>query len=226
MSEIPRPEYPRPQFIGDDWQHLNGEWEFAFDDEDEGLRLGWHDGRSLGGRIIVPFPYQSALSGIDDKRVHERVWYARSFETPESWRGRDLLLHFGAVDYRSTVWVNGQEVGHNQGGHVPFEFDIAPYLTQGTNRLVVRVEDRQNPRQPRGKQSATGQPHDIDYYCTTGIWQTVWMEPVPPLRIGEITINPSARRSQIELTVYLHAPAASWHIEAEAFDGDTRVAHV
>lgn len=165
VNEIPRPEYPRPQFIRDEWQNLNGEWEFAFDDEDEGLRLGWHDGRSLDGRIVVPFPYQSALSGIDDRRVHERVWYARSFETPEAWRGRDLLLNFGAVDYRSTVWVNGQEVGHNQGGHVPFQFDIAPYVKRGVNRLTVRVVDEQDPGQPRGKQSTTGLPHDIDYYC-------------------------------------------------------------
>ena len=224
MNEIPRPEYPRPQFIRDDWQNLNGEWEFAFDDEDEGLRLGWHDGRSLGGRIVVPFPYQSALSGIDDKRVHERVWYARSFETPEAWCGRDLLLHFGAVDYRATVWVNGQEVGHNQGGHVPFQLDIAPYLKRGVNRLTVRVVDEQDPGQPRGKQSTTGLPHDIDYYCTTGIWQTVWLEPVPSVRIEEIRITPRAYKNSFELEVYLHAPSSAWRLEAEALEGGRVVA--
>ena len=224
---LPRPEYPRPQFVRSEWLSLNGEWEFAYDDENNGREAGWQYGLALEKRILVPFPYQSQLSGINDKEVHEVVWYARSFEVPAEWRrGQDLLLHFGAVDYRSTVWVNGQEVGHNQGGHVPFEFDIAPYLTQGTNRLVVRVEDRQNPRQPRGKQSTTGLPHDIDYYCTTGIWQTVWLEPVPTVRIGELVINPSVSHSAIELTVYLHAPSASWRIEAEAFDGDVLVAHV
>jgi beta-galactosidase/beta-glucuronidase len=224
LNEIPRPEYPRPQFIRDEWQNLNGEWEFAFDDGDEGLRLGWHDGRSLAGRIVVPFPYQSALSGIDDKRVHERVWYACSFEAPESWRGRDLLLHFGAVDYRSTVWVNGQEVGHNQGGHVPFQFDIAPYVKQGANRLTVRVVDEQDPGQPRGKQSSTGLPHDIDYYCTTGIWQTVWLEPVPSVRIEEIRITPRAYKNAFELEVYLHAPSSAWRLEAEALEGGRVVA--
>jgi beta-galactosidase/beta-glucuronidase len=112
QAEVPRPEYPRPQFVRDEWLNLNGEWEFAFDDGERGLELSWHDGRGLRGRIVVPFPYQSELSGIGDKSVHECVWYARSFEVPREWRGRDLLLHFGAVDYEATVWVNGQEVGH------------------------------------------------------------------------------------------------------------------
>ena len=163
--------------------NLNGEWEFAFDDMNKGRELGWHFGLPLEKRIIVPFPYQSAASGINDKSVHENVWYARDFEVPANWRGQNVLLHFGAVDYRAIVWINGKEVGHNQGGHVPFQFNISPYLTHGKNRLTVRVEDRQNPRQPRGKQSTTGLPHDIDYYCTTGIWQTVWLEPVPAFSI-------------------------------------------
>jgi beta-galactosidase/beta-glucuronidase len=137
---------------------------------------------------------------------------------PDDWFGRDLLLHFGAVDYRATVWINGQEVGHNQGGHIPFVFDIAPYVRRGQNRLTVRVIDEQDPRQPRGKQSSTGLPHDIDYYCTTGIWQTVWLEPVPPTRIEEIRITPLAYRNVLDLSVYLHAPSAAWRIEAEARD--------
>src|SRR5436190_9702251 len=162
-SEIPRPEYPRPQFIRDPWLNLNGEWEFAFDDEDLGLDEGWSDGRKLPLRITVPFAYQTKLSGINDKSIHEVVWYARDLTVPAEWKGRDVLLNFGAVDYSTTLWVNGQEVGHNQGGHVPFDFDIAPYVRTGTNRLTLRVEDSQNPQQPRGKQSHTGLPHEIDY---------------------------------------------------------------
>jgi beta-galactosidase/beta-glucuronidase len=223
-SQTPRPEYPNPQFARSDWLNLNGEWEFAFDDEKRGRQLGWQYGLPLERRILVPFPYQSELSGINDKTTHEVVWYALSFDVPADWRGQDLLLHFGAVDYRSTVWINGQEVGHNQGGHVPFEFEIAPYLNQGHNRLTVRVEDRQNPRQPRGKQSITGLPHDIDYYCTTGIWQTVWLEPVPPIRISNIVLTPSARNRSIALSVYLHAPSAVWRIEVEASLGGSFVA--
>lgn len=216
---IPRPEYPRPQFVRDRWLNLNGEWEFAFDDENQGLQLGWQDGRQLPGRIIVPFGYQADLSGIGDKSVHETVWYARSFEVPADWRG-DILLNFGAVDYSSTVWVNGFEVGHNQGGHVPFQFDIKPYIRKGVNRLTLRVVDSQDPGQPRGKQSASGIPHEIDYYCTTGIWQTVWLEPVPSLRIEELRIITQANRNVVELFVYLHAPSAAWRIEVEVTDQD------
>src|SRR5688572_18695850 len=219
QKAVPRPEYPRPQFVRDEWINLNGEWEFAFDDKEEGLTQGWQDGRKLDGKIIVPFAYQTELSGINDKSIHEVVWYARDFEFSEDWFGRDLLLNFGAVDYASTIWVNGQEVGHNQGGHVPFQFDIAPYAKPGNNRLTLRVEDRQDPQQPRGKQSHTGLPHGIDYYCTTGIWQTVWMEPAPPIRIEEIRIITWARRNLIELTVFLHAPSAPWRIEVEVSEG-------
>src|SRR5918912_632459 len=221
---IPRPEYPRPQFVRADWLNLNGEWEFAFDDANQGKQLGWHYGLPLEKRIVVPFPYQSELSGINDKSVHEIVWYARDLKVPEEWRGRNVLINFGAVDYRATLWINGQEVGHNQGGHVPFQFNISPYLSRETNRLTLRVEDRQNPRQPRGKQSITGHPHDIDYYCTTGIWQTVWLEPVPSIRIEAVRITPSAREGSLEIYVLLHAPAAAWRLEVVAFDGGSVVA--
>jgi beta-galactosidase/beta-glucuronidase len=224
QKDIPRPEYPRPQFARSSWLNLNGEWEFAFDDADEGLRAGWQDGRTLPERIIVPFAYQTGRSGIDDKSVHELVWYARTFELPSEFCQRDLLLNFGAVDYACTVWVNGQEVGHNRGGHVPFQFDIAPYVKPGANRLTVRVEDRQDPDQPRGKQSHTGQAQEIDYYCTTGIWQTVWLEPVPSIRIEEIRMITHADKNILELTVFLHAPSATWRIEVEVLEDGKRIA--
>lgn len=220
VQALPRPEYPRPQFLRKEWLNLNGVWEFAFDDADRGVRESWFAGRSFDRRILVPFPYQSELSGINDKSIHEVVWYARSVDVPRDWHGQDVLVHFGAVDYRTTVWVNGREVGHNRGGHVPFAFNIRPYLEDGTNRVTLRVEDRQDPYQPRGKQSPTGEPQGIDYYCTTGIWQTVWLEPVPPVRISELRITPIAEKGLFELTVLLHAPATSWRIEAEAGDGE------
>lgn len=223
-QELPRPEYPRPQFARSLWFNLNGEWEFAFDDGNKGVSGGWQDGRELPMRIIVPFAYQTLLSGINDKAIHQIVWYARSFELPEELHKRDLLLNFGAVDYACTVWVNGHEVGHNRGGHVPFQFDIAPYLRPGTNRLAVRVEDRQDPQQPRGKQSHTGLPENIDYYCTTGIWQTVWLEPVPSIRIEELRVITHAKRNLLELTVFLHAPSAGWRIEVEALEEGKRIA--
>src|ERR687892_2355937 len=163
------------------------------------------------------------LSGINDKSIHQEVWYARSFELPDEFYKRDLLLNFGAVDYACTVWINGQEVGHNRGGHVPFQFDIAPYLKSGENRLTLRVEDRQDPEQPRGKQSFTGLPEGIDYYCTTGIWQTVWLEPVPPIRIEELRVITHAKRNFLELAVFLHAPSSAWRIEVEVLEEGKRV---
>jgi beta-galactosidase/beta-glucuronidase len=235
----PRPEYPRPQLVRPRWASLNGEWDFAFDDEEAGLREQWWDGRPFpapavraagGGRILVPFPYQSALSGIGDLDVHEVVWYARDFDVPAGWADDVVLLHFGAVDYRATVWVNGQEAGHNRGGQVPFTLDVTPYLRDpgrpgaadgpggGPNRLVVRVEDRQDPHQPRGKQAVSGRPGGIDYQCCTGIWQTVWLEPVPALRIDHLAITTDPVAETVELHLTLHAPATGYDLEAEALE--------
>lgn len=223
-KRVPRPEYPRPQFARSIWINLNGEWEFAFDDAEEGIAKGWFDGRELPLRITVPFAYQTELSGINDKTIHEQVWYSRTFNLPEEFCTRDLLLNFGAVDYSCTVWVNGQEVGHNRGGHVPFQFDIAPYVHHGANRLTLRVVDRQDPEQPRGKQSYTGLPREIDYYCTTGIWQTVWLEPVPTIRIENLRVITHAKRNLLEIMVYLHAPSSAWQVQVEVFDEGTSVA--
>src|SRR5687767_7336322 len=114
-SDLPRPEYPQPQFARSLWLNLNGEWKFAFDYSDEALSQSWYDGRELPLLITVPFTYQNPLSGINDKSVHEIVWYARTFDLPEVFRGRDVLLNFGAVDYAASIWVNGHEVGHNRG---------------------------------------------------------------------------------------------------------------
>ena len=219
-TDVPRPEYPRPQFVRKEWLNLNGLWDFAFDDEDQGLLQGWAFSFPPARKILVPFPYQTELSGINDKGIHEIIWYSRDFELPQGWAQENVLLHFGAVDYQCTLWINGQEVGHNQGGHVNFEFNIAPYLNPGKNRLTLRVVDTQSPTQPRGKQSITGLPHDIDYYCTSGIWQTVWIEPVGAIRIEDLRIRPIARENQFEVQVFLHAPSADWRLEIEVLDGD------
>jgi len=220
---LPRPEYPRPQFTRPTWMNLNGEWEFAFDDLNNGASRGWALGASLDRRIIVPFPYQSKLSDIDDKSVHETIWYARNFDIPLEWLGMNVLLHFGAVDFECTIWINGREVGHNRGGQSPFYFNIAPYLNVGSNRLTVCVHDTQSGAQPRGKQSMTGQPHDIDYYCTSGIWQTVWLEPVPAIRIEDVRMQSSAALATVDLTVFLHAPSSCWTIHTEIWDDNTLV---
>jgi beta-galactosidase/beta-glucuronidase len=147
---LPRPEYPRPQFRRPGWANLNGEWAFAFDDEDAGLARGWHrvapeDLRSEGSpfdrRITVPLCYQSDLSGIGDASFHDVVWYARTFDSPPRADAGRLSLHFGAVDYRAAVWVNGAQVAAHEGGHTPFSADVTPFLREGENALVMRAED-------------------------------------------------------------------------------------
>lgn len=202
----------------DCWVNLCGTWEFAFDDTNRGFQLGWTTGKRFDLSIVVPFPYQSEASGINDKGIHEVVWYARSFEFLEEWVGLDLLIHFGAVDYSCTVWINGIEVGSNRGGNVPLSFEISAYCNIGENRVTLRVEDRIDAFQPRGKQSTTGLPFGIDYYCTTGIWQPVWLEPVSPVRIDELKVTPLIEQRAFELRVLLHAPGAPWRVEAEVLD--------
>jgi beta-galactosidase/beta-glucuronidase len=206
--------------------NLDGQWAFAFDDADEGIQHGWKFSLPDSHRtqILVPFPYQCELSGINDKSIHEIIWYSRTFEVPREWTGMNLLLHFGAVDYECTVWLNGQEVGHNRGGHTPFEFNIAPYVDPGAVcTLTLRVLDSQSDAQPRGKQSASGVPHDIDYYCTSGIWQTVWLEPVPAIRIDSLRARSSFEEDTFDLTVFLHAPCKKWRVAVEILDGEKLV---
>jgi hypothetical protein len=225
--DAPRP-YPRPQLVRQQWMSLDGWWEFAFDDTDAGRAGDWQDGRALPLAIQVPLPYQATSSGIGTRDVHEIFWYARSFEVPPEWQFGELLLHFGAVDYACEVWVNGRMAGRNRGGHVPFYFDIAPYLRPGQNRLSVRVEDRQDPSQPRGKQSASGKPVRIYYYCTSGIWQGVWLEPVPAVRIDHLRVLEATPDGALALQVSLHAPFGPWEAELDVLDPhvpDRVVAH-
>ncbi|MDP9054014.1 MAG: glycoside hydrolase family 2 [Acidobacteriota bacterium] len=193
MNPIPRPEYPRPQFVRARWLNLNGEWEFRIDDRDEGLAARWFlNGEPFPQRILVPFSFESAKSGIGDRSFHSCVWYRRSFEVPPEWAGKNVLLNFGAVDYRATVWVNGVVVTTHEGGHTPFTCDITVALQSvGRHVLVVRAEDPPGDRYiPRGKQYWREEPASIFYARTTGIWQTVWLEPVPASYLEGVRITP------------------------------------
>ncbi len=222
---VPRPEYPRPQLRRPDWVSLNGQWEFSGDAHDIGLSNRWQE-KKLVGAIVVPFAPQYELSGQNSRQMIDFVWYARDFQVSDAWReaGKSVLLHIGACDYKSTVWINGHEVGHNQGGHVPFWFDITPYLDRGNNRISLRAEDKQDAFQPRGKQSVSGQSKGCDYFCTTGIWQTVWLESVPSLRIHDLTLMPhagaDAGQDALDITVHLHAPSSGWHLQVEVLESD------
>jgi beta-galactosidase/beta-glucuronidase len=192
-QQIPRPEYPQPQFQRADWLNLNGEWQFEFDDADVGLAEDWARGeKPLSRKILVPFCPESSKSGIGDTRFHPVVWYRRSFETPAAWRGRKVLLHFGAVDYRASVWINGRHVGDHTGGHTPFRFEISRFLQNGANTLVVRAEDPPTDRYiPRGKQYWQEKSRGIFYRRTTGIWQTVWLEAAGQSYLDRVRITPN-----------------------------------
>jgi len=195
-----RPEYPRPTFVREDWLNLNGTWEFEFDDEDAGLAEHWYRGKPFGRRIVVPFTFESALSGIGDRSIHEVVWYRRTFRLPESYRGRRIMLNFGAVDYRATVWVNGELITEHRGGYTPFGCDITESLKH-ENTLVVRVEDRATPDQPRGKQHVEPESSGCRYSRATGIWQTVWIEPVSPFHLTHVRFYPDVDQSKVKVVV-------------------------
>src|SRR5215210_2376080 len=230
-SPAPRPEYPRTQFRRADWSNLNGEWGFAFDDTDVGLANGWHrataedlrsGGSPFGRRIVVPYAYQARLSGIGDTSFHDVVWYARSFEAPPTKDEDRLFLHFGAVDYRATVWVNGDQVVQHEGGHTPFSADITHALVGESNVVVVRTEDpSQDVTIPRGKQYWREESEGIFYTRTTGIWQTVWLELVNRRRIDTLRMTPDLDSASVELEVSLRGiePGMSLRATVE-LDGD------
>jgi beta-galactosidase/beta-glucuronidase len=197
---IPKPEHPQPQFERESWLSLNGVWAFAFDDAQRGLDERWYAAPRFDLEINVPFAFQSSLSGIGETGFHDVVWYSRRFTLPSEWTGKRVLLHFGAVDYRATVWVNGEMAALHEGGHTSFEADITPYLVSGENVLVVRAEDASADKaQPRGKQYWKPESEVIFYTRTTGIWQTVWLEAVEATHIAGLHITPNIDSGSVRL---------------------------
>ena len=201
MNNIPRPEHPNPQFQRRDWMNLNGKWSFKIDKSKSGLAKKYYQPQTKFDRTInVPFCPESVLSGIEYKDFMDAVWYSREFTIPEKYSGLRTILHFGAVDYKATVYINGKEVGTHKGGYISFEFDITDYITNGKNLLTVYAEDdTRNPLQPRGKQSEEYYSHGCDYTRTTGIWQTVWLEFVPESRIKGIKIFPNVENCSVDI---------------------------
>jgi beta-galactosidase/beta-glucuronidase len=204
-NSIPRPEYPRPQFARHEWLNLNGWWKFRIDDENIGLEQQWFSESDYRDEILVPFSLESAISGIGDPSFHPCVWYQRGIEVPVEWASRRIRLNFGAVDYRATVWVNGIVVAWHEGGHTPFSCDITGALRPSGNLLVVRAEDPPTDRYiPRGKQHWEAAPTSIFYARTTGIWQTVWLEPVAISHLETVRIT-----SNVDGNVSVSAKIAS-----------------
>lgn len=204
---VPRPEYPRPQFVRPDWLCLNGAWQFEIDAADSGRERGMVD-RSLQDRILVPFCPESALSGVHHLDFMPAVWYRRTVTLPDGWKGRRVLLHFQAVDHDATVWIDGVEVARHRGGFTPFSVEV-PGPAGREVTIVVRARDDHRVPQPRGKQSRLYANHKCLYTRTTGIWQTVWMEPVPEVALRRPRITPDVAGGCLWLVLPLDvAPGA------------------
>lgn len=213
------PEYPRPQMVRSQWLNLNGLWQLDLKaDEGDAAPVG----KDLPQTILVPFPVESALSGV--MQPADRVWYRRTFEVPEGWKGNRILLHFGAVDWEATVYVNGKELGTHRGGYDAFSFDITDALTSDPKQeLLVKVWDPTDQGdQPRGKQVKN--PKGIWYTPTTGIWQTVWLEPASAARIDQLTLAPDVDASCLRVTATGVGATAAHAIEVVARAGDVEVA--
>jgi hypothetical protein len=212
------PEYPRPQLVRKDWLNLNGLWQLGFAKAGDAPPLG----KELPEQILVPFPVESALSGV--MKHADRLWYRRTFQVPKEWNGRRVLLHFGAVDWEANVWVNGKDLGAHRGGYDAFELDVTDALKpDGEQELFVGVWDPTDAgTQPRGKQVL--RPGGIFYTPTTGIWQTVWLEPVAAARVKALKIVPDVDGGKVRVAVVGDGDAAGLTAKVVALDGETPVA--
>jgi beta-galactosidase/beta-glucuronidase len=225
-SDLPRAEYPRPDFERAEWLSLNGTWEFQFDDPNEGLSAKWYSQKtSLPKKILVPYCFQSRLSGIADTSFHDVMWYRRTFRIPQEWKGRRVRLNFGAVDYRCQVWLNGDSLGSHEGGQTPFSFDVTAKLLSsapGDNALVVRAEDPSTDRSiPRGKQYWEPKSRSIWYTRTSGIWQPVWLEAVPDPHIENVLIRPNVDESSVGFTARVSRLAPDMRLRVRVdFNGE------
>lgn len=202
-----------------EWKNLNGLWEYAITD------LGGNVPAHFDGQILVPFAVESSLSGVGQRvGAKKELWYSRSFEVPVAWKNKNVLLHFGAVDWKADIWVNDVKVGSHTGGFTPFSFDITAALSgKGNNKLVVKVWDPTDEGyQPRGKQ--VNNPEGIWYTPVTGIWQTVWLEPVTARHIEELRITPDIDQHLLTVKAHLNMRAPSDLIEVNVYDGNQLVA--
>nr|WP_293837836.1 sugar-binding domain-containing protein [uncultured Arsenicibacter sp.] len=213
--------YPRPQLVRTSWQNLNGLWDYAIRPKTEGAPA------SYDGKILVPFCVESTLSQVNKGlKPSERLWYHRTVSVPQQWQGQRVLIHFGAVDFESNLWVNGGLVGSHTGGNDPFSFDLTDYLKPGQNEIVLGVTDPTSEgEQPRGKQLLN--PNGIWYTPVSGIWQTVWLEPVAnPAYIDEVKLTPNLDSSRLYVDVLLNKPVTNntTGIRITALDGTNVIA--
>jgi beta-galactosidase/beta-glucuronidase len=226
--DIPRAEYPRPQFVRDQWQCLNGPWQFEIDQSDSGIHRGLLD-RELAQTILVPFAPESAASGIGNGDHLNAVWYRREITIPAEWAGKRALLHFQAVSQDAVVWVNGKEVYRHRGCWSPFTVDLGDYTQPGeTFTLVVRARHDTRKLGAYGKQMMGFSATPGDSYCwrVTGIWQSVWMEPVADVHLKRSRITPNVARKRFEITQPISQNRRGLQFRATLFWDGRELAHV
>ena len=212
---IPRSEHPDPQFQRKDWLNLNVEWDFEFDFGNSSLRAGVLEKDEWSRKINVPFCPESKLSGIEYTDFIAAVWYRKSVTVTEAQLEGRVLIHFGAVDYETYLYVNGEEAGYHKGGYTSFTFDITEFLTAGENVIAVNArDDVRDPLVPRGKQSELYNSHGCDYTRTTGIWQTVWLEFVPKAYVKSFKLFPDTVNATLGVSAVVEGEGA---FKAEAF---------
>lgn len=212
------PEYPRPIMERDKWQNLNGLWDYAI------LPMGQQEPQTFDGKILVPFAVESSLSGVQKELGKEKeLWYRRTFTIPSDWKSKNVILHFGAVDWKAEVYLNNIKIGTHTGGYTPFCFDVTPFLTSGNQKLVVKVWDPTSDSSiPRGKQVTN--PNGIWYTPVSGIWQTVWLEPVNNKHIVGITPIANIDNNNLKVKVCTKNTESSDIVEVKLKDNNKVIA--
>lgn len=217
-------DYPRPQFVRKEWESLNGEWNFIFDDNDEGETKEYFKNFPINKKIIVPFTYETKLSGIEDENVHYIVWYNKKINIRKKEKENNkIILNFEGSDYKTKIWINGNYIGENIGAYSRFSFDIERYVIEGENDITIKVEDSLSKDQPRGKQRYKKESWKCWYIQTTGIWKTVWLERVSKKYLKRVKITPRTDKVQLEIETNLSEQdieKQKYYIETEiSFNG-------
>lgn len=213
--------YPRPQLVRKNWENLNGNWNFAFDDKNIGEKEKWFENFPENAKtILVPFTYETKMSTIQDEKPHEHIWYQRNIQVDANYlKLNNMMLHFEGSDFHTKVWVNGNYAGNHLGGYSRFSFDITKFVHAGENDIVVAVEDKMDAQQPRGKQRWVDYNFGCWYIQTTGIWKTVWTEYVPKSFIERFKITPCLETETIHITsdIIRENPSANLTLETIVF---------
>lgn len=225
---LPRPEYPRPQFERADWRNLNGEWTYEFDFGKSGMDRKLYESEGFVHSIVVPFCPESKLSGVNYTDFIPAMWYHRTVRVPQDWDGKRVILHFGAVDYYSVIYIDGKRVGRHWGGSSSFALDITDFVRAGIDHhLVVYVEDDQRSgMQAKGKQSGNYYSQGCEYTRTTGIWQTVWMEAVSRCGLKSVRITPEFDQSCFVICPEFYALEEGLQVEVLVKEGSKVVSRL